>query len=325
MNSFGRLMDQILGHDVYKKHFMKCVASSELHHCNLMVGQEGIGKKMIAFAIAQELLCDEKKEDKACGFCPHCIRVAKNAHESVLYIEPESQSIKMESARQIQKFLQLSRIGKARIIIIDHVDKMNPQTANALLKTLEEPPEETYFFLITNNPHALLPTIQSRSQAVRIKPIPLDFLRKKSIADDWQIQASGGSFAELKKWQQEDKLARRNDFLHWLDSLKEINFVQLKEDCQGMAKDKEVFKESLFFLQLALRDALSLRLGSERPKYFPDHIEKIQKLAKIEQVELQKLYELCFNIEQDMTVNIDRALHLESFVFQIKRLLNRNQ
>jgi DNA polymerase-3 subunit delta' len=320
LSSFGRLFDQIFGHEDAKTHFAGQVTKGSMAHCQLFVGPEGIGKKLFATALAQEILCQEKKENKACGFCPHCIRVAKGQHESLLIIEPETKFIKLDQAREVQKFLQLSRMGVARIIIIDQAEKMNPQAANALLKTLEEPPEETFFFLITGNQHQLLSTIRSRAQLFRFKPISLDILRKKSTASEWQIQASSGSIADLKSWQEESKLEFRQSFLEYFEALKGLSYAEIKYQCTEWAKDDKQFRECLKLFQYAIRDALYYPISSESVRYFPDQMNFIEKLAKIGPDGLQFLHDLCFNIELDLDVNIDKALHLENLSFRIKSL-----
>ena len=289
-------------------------------HCQVFVGPDGIGKKLFATAIAQEILCQEKKEGKACGFCPHCIRVAKGQHESLLIIEPETKFIKLDQAREVQKFLQLSRMGVARIIIIDQAEKMNQQAANALLKTLEEPPEETFFFLITGNQHQLLSTIRSRAQLFRFKPISLDILRSKSTASEWQIQASSGSIAALKAWQEDSKLEFRQSFLEYFDQLKDLSYSEIKYQCSEWAKDDKNFRECLKLFQYAIRDALYYPISQESVRYFPDKMNFIEKLAKISPEGLQFLHDLCFNIELDLDVNIDKALNLENLSFRIKSL-----
>lgn len=324
MASFGRVLDQIIGHEDIKEHFTNLILNDHLHHCNLLSGPEGIGKKQLAIGFAQELLCEEKKDQKACGFCPHCLRAGKLQHESVLFIEPEGQSIKIDKAKEVQRFFQLNRIGRARIVIIDQVEKMNPQAANSLLKTFEEPPEETYFFLISGNQHKLLSTIRSRAQLCRVKPISLKLLESKSYAEKWQIHASQGSFAELKKWREESQVEFRKEFIDWVNNLDKSSFADLKTNTSGFSKDKDKFIDSLGFLQQILRDAICHNTNPDSVKFFPDQKEFIGKIAKIGPEGLQKLYDLCFNIELDLNINIDRQLHLESFSFQFKRLLNIN-
>ena len=104
---------------------------------------EGIGKRQVAVAVAQQLLCSGRQE--ACGECSDCIRVKAGKHESVL-LQPDGAQIKVEQSRSVIKFLSLKSNHSVRIVIIDDAHLMNSQAANSLLKILEEPPSGVYFF-----------------------------------------------------------------------------------------------------------------------------------------------------------------------------------
>jgi hypothetical protein len=117
---------------------------------------------------AQLLVCE--RENPPCGECGPCKRVIARQSESVLWIAPEKNTIKVEAAREILDFLSLQRVSKARVVVIEQAHLLNVQTANALLKAIEEPPPETYFVLITSEFSLLLPTLRSRVQTLRFAP-----------------------------------------------------------------------------------------------------------------------------------------------------------
>lgn len=320
-SGFGRVFDNILGNQAFKDFILARIKAKDLRHCNILCGTDGIGKKALATGVAQELLCDEKKEEKACGFCPNCIRVAKQAHENLLIISPEAGSaIKMESAKEIQKFLQLQSSGKPRVIIIDQAEKLNASTSNSLLKTLEEPPPGTFFFLITNNYHQLLETIRSRSQMFRLKALPRELLKQKTTAEEWQVNASGGSFGALQSWREESQMEFRSEIAKALEDLDNMSFSEIKESAERLSGDKAQFPKLLEMLGLALRDAINVQIKANSFKFYPDQIKLIEKLAKIPREKLFELYETCFNIEQNLKINVDRSLHLTSFFLKLKRI-----
>tara|TARA_Y100000780_G_scaffold231666_1_gene258008 strand:- start:105657 stop:106634 length:978 start_codon:yes stop_codon:yes gene_type:complete len=320
-SGFGRIFDNLLGNQSFKDFVLARIQNKDLRHCNILTGTDGIGKKSLAAGIAQELFCEEKKEGKACGFCPNCIRTAKHAHENLLIVGPEAGSmIKMESAKEIQKFLQLQNAGKARVIIIDQAEKLNPSTSNSLLKTLEEPPEGTYFFLITNNHHQLLETIRSRSQMFRLKALPTELLRQKTTAEDWQVHASGGSFGALQTWREDSQLEFRSEIASCLENLDSMSFSEIKESSERLAGEKAMFPKLLELIGLAIRDAINIQIKENSFKFFPDQTKLIEKLAKIPREKLFELDETCFNIEQKLKINVDRSLHLTSFLLKLKRI-----
>jgi DNA polymerase III subunit delta' len=158
-----------------------------LPHALLLRGRGGIGKTLFARAFAQRLLCEERLEaqDVACGRCAACNWFVQGNHPDFRQIEPEalsgaevegerkpSKQIRIEQIRELQDFLGVgSHRGGLRVVVIRPAEAMNTATANALLKSLEEPPPETLFLLVASNPARLLPTIRSRCQAVDL-PIP---------------------------------------------------------------------------------------------------------------------------------------------------------
>jgi DNA polymerase-3 subunit delta' len=138
-------------------------------------GPEGIGKRMVAVAVAQSLNCLTPAVDGAagrrdgCGTCPACSKIARRIHPDVLLIEPEdTEEIKVEAVRQVVGQVTFRPFeGRYRVVVIDRADQMNNFAQNALLKTLEEPPQRTIMVLVTAQPDTLLATIRSRCCQVR--------------------------------------------------------------------------------------------------------------------------------------------------------------
>lgn len=158
---------------------MRTLQEGTFVHAYLISGPEGIGKRTLARLMAQHLLCEG--ESKPCGACPACIQVADGNHPDVIIERPgEPLCPEVERGRKLipvaeMRYL-LSLVGQhtfaggRRIVIIEQADKMNPQAANALLKTLEEPMDGTVFLLLTDAPELLLDTIVSRCRAMKLHP-----------------------------------------------------------------------------------------------------------------------------------------------------------
>ncbi len=143
-------------------------------HAYLFIGPYGTGKKSLSFICARALLCSG--QNKPCDVCPQCKRVLNGTHPDFLFIEPEK-SIGVDEIRElIQKISTKAYEGGRRVVIIDRADKMTPQAQNALLKTLETPPEHVVFFLLSSNHSRLLPTILSRCSVVRLELLSRDVL-----------------------------------------------------------------------------------------------------------------------------------------------------
>ena len=140
------------------------VTTGRVSHAYLFVGAPGSGKLDAAWALAQALLC----ENDGCGACDACVRVARHTHPDVHVYEPESATgYLIAQVRDLLEDVALSPIRAPRkVYIIDRAEQLRANTANALLKTLEEPPAHTVFILLGTSTDVMLPTIVSRCQCV---------------------------------------------------------------------------------------------------------------------------------------------------------------
>jgi DNA polymerase-3 subunit delta' len=157
---------EIIGHRRPIRLLQKALLSHHLPHAYLFTGPDGVGKRLVALALAKALNCEEGGED-CCEECLACKKVADFNHPDVSLIGPDGQFIKIEQIRQLQRSLSFRPFeGRKRVCIIDKSDRMTPESANALLKTLEEPPTDTLLILLATEKDLLLPTIVSRCQQV---------------------------------------------------------------------------------------------------------------------------------------------------------------
>lgn len=138
----------------------------------LLTGEAGIGKKTMAHALAQGLLCKEKG-DRPCGVCRDCRRYAARTHPNALFPAPapREKTIKVDALRAVIDALSRSALEAGRrVVVIENAERMTPQAQNALLKTLEESRPDTFFLLTADTESAVLPTVRSRCRCVRMQP-----------------------------------------------------------------------------------------------------------------------------------------------------------
>lgn len=173
--------DSIRGHHQQVDMFRRAAARGRLAHAYLFVGPDGVGKKRFACTLARCLFCRRASEAElqACGECPSCRQMQAGTYPDFLQVGlPEGRSElpidvfvgsrERRGREGVCYELSLTpTAGRRRIAVIDDVHRMNAESANALLKTLEEPPEHALLILITHQTDALLPTIRSRCQHVR--------------------------------------------------------------------------------------------------------------------------------------------------------------
>ncbi len=165
--------------------------SGRLHHCLIFEGPAGVGKANMAMWLASRMNC-ESKLGAPCGQCWPCRAIAKGHHPDVLKVglDPErtARLVSVRQAREVLAALALRpHSARRRFVIIDPADAMNVEAANALLKTFEEPPADTGFVLVTDQPGALLATVRSRAQRVRLSRVDHDemvrWLEGRGVAD----------------------------------------------------------------------------------------------------------------------------------------------
>ena len=159
----------------------RAIRTDKVVHSYLFVGNEGIGKKMVALQFGKALNClgEEPRRGDACESCKACKKIQDGLHPDILLIEPENQILRIDQVREMQRHLAYRPYeGKRRVCILAATDRMAPHMSNILLKTLEEPPLHTVIILLANNPRLLLPTILSRCQIVRFHPVPMALISK---------------------------------------------------------------------------------------------------------------------------------------------------
>lgn len=164
------LASGLLGQDAVRRFLTGAVGQGRVGQAYLFVGPPGSGKLDAAWALAQAVLCD----DGGCGTCDACERVARHTHPDVHAMAPESaQGYLVGQVRDLIEDLALAPIrGSRKVYIMDGAESLTAASANALLKSLEEPPSGVTFILLGTTREAILPTIVSRCQVVPFRAIP---------------------------------------------------------------------------------------------------------------------------------------------------------
>lgn len=183
----------IIGQEQLKEHMQNAMKMNKVSHAYLINGERSSGKEFAAQIFATTLQCEEPKENgdyiEACGRCHSCLQAAGRNHPDIIFVTHEKPgSIGVEDIRtQINSDVAIKPYSSQRkIYIINEGEKMTVQAQNALLKTLEEPPEYTVIMILTTNVEALLPTILSRCVLLTMKPVP-DKLVKQYLMEALQV------------------------------------------------------------------------------------------------------------------------------------------
>ena len=288
-----------------------------LPHAILFHGAEGIGKVAFAEHLARSLLCESPAIDgQACGTCASCGWFAQYSHPDFRRVRPEaldaedeeagaeteepatkkastsktpSRDIRIEQVRSLAGFMNVSthRAG-LRVVLLYPAEALNSASANALLKTLEEPPPDTVFLLVTHRIDRLLPTILSRCRQFALHmpdhEAALSWLKTQEINDTerWLAEQGGAPLAALQAAEGEFADARDE----WLSHLARPDSAT----ALGVADrlQKVALSQLVAWKQRWLYDLLSLKL-SGRVRYYPHHRKSLDALAaKLSAFQLQQ-------------------------------------
>jgi DNA polymerase-3 subunit delta' len=165
------------------------VSADKTAHSWLLLGPSGSGKRSAALAMAAALNCTVEP-GVGCGKCSACARILRRKHPDLHYIQPEGPLIPVDVIREsvIPQTSRSAFEGRTKVFIIEEADRMNEPAQNALLKTLEEPNDDTVFILISDDEQEVLETIRSRCRIVRLEPMPEE--------DLVEMMVSGGASQE---------------------------------------------------------------------------------------------------------------------------------
>ena len=259
---------------------MKTLREGTFVHAYLISGMAGVGKRSLARALSQFLLC--KGESKPCGVCAGCVQVMEGTHPDLTVVQPGVpinpevdkglKSIPVDEIRMVGELTARHAYeGGYRVVTILRAEKMTPQAQNALLKTIEEPPPDTVFLLVTDAPELLLTTIVSRCRSLKLHPWPddvvLEVLRMHGVADARAREAldvSGGSIGRALSvatdegfWQRRSDVMR--DFFA-LESRSDIlrvsgQWKDRRDQSDELLSDVEDMLRTLLLVCLGRRDA----------------------------------------------------------------------
>ena len=265
---------------------------ARLPHALLVSGRDGVGQFELAMAFAQFLLC-EQPDGRACGHCSACNWFEQGNHPDFRLLQPESMDseeegdagadskkksdqIRIEQVRDLQRFLSVgTHRGGLRVIVLHPADAMNVSTQNAVLKSLEEPPPDTVFLLVTSFPHRMLATIRSRCQSIAV-PLPdqdqaVRWLEDQRIENPESLLAlAGGAPLSALRLSESEPLRRR-----LTEQLGDPGFYPVSAaECCLKAEPGEV----VAWLQRWVYDLLSLRLTG-RVRYHPADEAGVRAIA----------------------------------------------
>jgi DNA polymerase-3 subunit delta' len=178
----------IVGHGRAVRLLQRAIESDSVSHAYLVTGPPNIGKTTLARGFATALLC-ESEEERPCLVCRACRLATHGTHPDIHIVESEERgaNLKINSVRELQRQLMLTPMeGRLRVAILRRFEEATASAANALLKTLEEPPSYVVMVVLAEDADDLLPTIVSRCQQVPLYPLPVSTVRR-ALLEKWEV------------------------------------------------------------------------------------------------------------------------------------------
>ena len=242
----------ILGNENVKDILKKAVQHNTVLHSYLFVGEEGIGKSLFAKEFAKSILCLGK--EKPCEACKSCIEIEENNQPDYIEIVPDGNSIKIEQIRNMQlKVAEKPIVSTKKVYVIQEADTMTQEAQNALLKTLEEPPEYITIILIASNENSILNTIKSRCTKIVFEPLSNEEL-KRYAQEYWKdatipeevFASSMGSIARLRNNIEHQELY--TNVYQCINQIENKSLLDFLKQAESIAKAKEESDAVLEFL-----------------------------------------------------------------------------
>jgi DNA polymerase-3 subunit delta' len=295
----------VLGHEGIRGLLSRALVAGRVPHALLFAGPEGVGKRTLALAFAGALLCDSPGPEGACGACSHCRRVARalagldelragaergyrgpedaalfdfRLHPDLVLVEPPTRGgrraeiLAPQAEDIVRQTFKPPFEARARVFVIDDAHALcsgsSVSAANALLKSLEEPPPRSYFVLVTAQPYSLLATVRSRCQTLRFGALSTaavcEGLRREGVAEpEARLRAalSGGSLGRALAFDSEAWRDQRRLLLGLLEEAPGLETLGRLRAAERL-KELDDVRGALTALRTLLRDVAALHAGA---------------------------------------------------------------
>lgn len=319
---------KVIGHERAIETLKRTIKNGTISHSYIFEGEEGLGKKKIAYIFAKTLLCKEQKEEP-CNHCTSCMKFDGGNHPDLLVIEPEKGLIKKGEVESLINSVATSPFESLRkVFIINDSHKMNLEAKNALLKTLEEPPEYINIILITSSSNNLLPTILSRCQSIKFYPVEsikiadlLVSLHDKSIDEARFIadfsKGSVGKSIELAS--SDDFFQKRDEIIRLIDSLLKGDKTKAISSIGFFNDNKEEIDEILDIFLFWFRDLIIYKEIGDNPLII--NKDKTEFLSRQSFIDFNKINDIIEKVQQtkeNIKRNINFQLSIETMLLNIQ-------
>jgi len=329
----------LLGHEWAVDMLRRHVARGDTRHAYLFAGAPGLGRRTLALRLAQALNCEKPvAPGEPCFTCRTCKQIEEMRHPDLNVVEPVDSDlvpsptgeIRISQIRDLQKTFHLKPYqSQYRVAIFLRFQDANDNAANALLKTLEEAPAHAILLLTADNPEQLLPTINSRCEILRLRPLPIEAivadLMDRGVDEDRArllAHISGGRPGFARRLVDDATvLEKREERLNDLQTILPASRVEKFSYAEKLARDKDAMRQTILVWLSYWRDVLLRVAGAETPLINVDRNMEIEFLAgRLDLSSARKVVSDHESVLEKMERNVNSRLLVEVLLMDLPRM-----
>jgi len=312
--------DAILGQASAIARLKQLLAGGRVPSALLFLGQHNVGKRTTALTLAKALNCRSGSGD-SCDQCPSCRKIDEGVHPDVEVVEPDGQFIKIDQIRAVgEKLAMIPLEARKRVVILSRAEQMNPQSANAFLKTLEEPPGDTLIILCALSASQLPETIVSRCLPLRFGMLNTEILHAvigtgKALNEEekeFAVRYAQGRLRPELEGSAAGWMVLRDEVLHQMENLTPAAYGDISEKFAKWSSGEE-WRFLLEWLETWFRDLSLLGSGGNPARLInADRMEALSQWSRRFPPERADLcYRKVLETRRGIAHNVNRALALD--------------
>ncbi len=332
---------EIIGQQRPIQWLRRALATNHLGHAYLFCGEPTIGKFRTALALAQYLHCEHPVTTPhldACGSCRSCHQINQHSHPDLLILQPDEETqhnpkIKIDRIREIEHFvIYRPLVGSHKVCLVDPAEALTTEAANALLKTLEDPPAHCLFLLVSSSPEHLLSTIRSRCITLRFSPLPSSTIEEYLVSNlkmdppDARLIAtfSEGRLGSALNMDPVELKVKLRQYWALLFDEAGSSPTMIMDKSEALVKANQI-KETIHWFWHGLRELLFLTLEQPlTPKIFLEQESTLRHLAKhVPTNKILGLMKNLYSLEKGQQRNLNLQIGLEEFFLHLEDSLGR--
>lgn len=322
---------EIVGHEQIKEHMQAAIRDKKPFHAYLFQGEEGVGKESLARTFAAGLQCQSESTDKPCKECVSCRQMESGNQPDVIWVTREKASLGVDEIReQLCNTMDIKPFSSPyKIYLVPEAEKMTEAAQNALLKTIEEPPEYGIVILMTSNISALLPTIQSRCLTMEFRPLSTavveSFVKEHCQVPDYQARASAafaqGNLGKAMRYaKSEDFIERKDHIISLLRHVEQMDLSEMLAVIKDLGTRKDEVRDYIDLMVLWYRDVLLFKATKDiNQLLFQDEASYISREASHRSYEkIEEILQAFEKAKVRLRANVNFDITMELMLLTLK-------